>query len=244
MGKKSKISLIVLGVVVLIGGLSAGVYLLFIRKETVTISGIPTEPLNKADQPLDEESQPDEILYHKNGGIRRQVWRNEDGQNHREGDKPAYINYYESGGKISETWLQNGIIHREGDKPAEISYDKDGNITYRAWYRDGRLMRLKNSLFEEIPASEFEATPFQERDFQHAKDAYAYYKETLGHIPEHKSIVQCQIGEADWPAFESAIQNNDIRSFVNSCNAFCSPDDLGYKFQEPVCINCEELGIE
>ena len=56
----------------------------------------------------------------KYGNIR---WYNKDGQLHREGDKPAYI---EANG--DKGYYINGLLHREGDKPAYI--EANGNKSY------------------------------------------------------------------------------------------------------------------
>ena len=56
------------------------------------------------------------------------IWRNEDGQFHRENDLPAVI--YDSGSKF---WYKNGQYHRDNDLPAIIY----ANGT-KCWYKNGQ----------------------------------------------------------------------------------------------------------
>jgi len=63
---------------------------------------------------------------------------------HREGDKPACIEYYppELGGNIKlESYLINGNFHREGDKPAIIHYYENKNIKSEEYYINGNYYR-------------------------------------------------------------------------------------------------------
>ena len=64
-----------------------------------------------------------------------------DGQWHREGDKPAYVQYREDGSIWEELWCKNGEYHREGDKPATISYYTNGKFQSRRWMKDGKENR-------------------------------------------------------------------------------------------------------
>jgi len=64
-------------------------------------------------------------LY-KNQVLVEEYW-NKSGTIHRDGDKPAYMRYYENSGKIkTEQWYQNGRIKRDGGKPQSIRYDRYG----------------------------------------------------------------------------------------------------------------------
>ena len=51
-----------------------------------------------------------------------------DGRLHREGDRPAMINYRGNGTIQSQRWYRDGLYHREGDLPAEIYYSESGAI--------------------------------------------------------------------------------------------------------------------
>ncbi len=61
------------------------------------------------------------------GALSYELWLL-DGESHREGDKPAYLEYSKSGRVIVEEWLLKGVTKREGGKPVHISYDENGNI--------------------------------------------------------------------------------------------------------------------
>lgn len=54
-------------------------------------------------------------------------WKNKQGQNHRDNDKPARI--YLSGDKV---WYQNDMVHRDNDLPAKIFVN--GSL---GWYQNG-----------------------------------------------------------------------------------------------------------
>ena len=58
-------------------------------------------------------------------------YRNEEGDLHRDGNKPARI--YANGIKA---WYKNGKEHRDGDRPAVIWANK-----VKIWYRDGKRHR-------------------------------------------------------------------------------------------------------
>lgn len=73
-----------------------------------------------------------------------EVWHNEDGEIHRDGDKPARIAYFLVDDKpviVAETWMQHGEIHRDGDKPAKICRTIDGNRTVMSWFQHGKYHR-------------------------------------------------------------------------------------------------------
>ena len=59
---------------------------------------------------------------------------NEEGQLHRDGDKPAII--YSDGTKV---YYVKGKLHRDGDEPAIIQHDGR-----KEWYQDGKLHREGN----------------------------------------------------------------------------------------------------
>ena len=56
------------------------------------------------------------------------VWKNEDGELHRENDLPAII-YADS----SKFWYKNGKLHRENYMPAIIYADGS-----KSWYKNGK----------------------------------------------------------------------------------------------------------
>jgi len=63
-----------------------------------------------------------------------------DGELHRDGDKPAYIDYYGSG-SVYHKYYKDGEMYRDGDKPPVVKYNKYGNVTHEGWYKDGALHR-------------------------------------------------------------------------------------------------------
>lgn len=76
--------------------------------------------------------EPSYVKYH-NGKIESKGWH-KDGVYHREGDKPALIEYYLHSGRIrTKQWSKNGVTYREGDKPAYISYSVDGDRAFLQW---------------------------------------------------------------------------------------------------------------
>lgn len=83
-------------------------------------------------------SNPEQLkLYDKIGNIINNygdlIFRNEKNQLHRDGDKPAAIQF--SG---ALTWHKNGQVHRDGDKPAVI-WDDGSEFYYKnsLYHRDG-----------------------------------------------------------------------------------------------------------
>jgi antitoxin component YwqK of YwqJK toxin-antitoxin module len=87
-----------------------------------------------------EGDRPAQIEYYKNGNKEYETWA-VNNEIHREGDKPAQIEYYENGNKYHEKWLINGQHHREGDKPAQIKYYKNGNKECESWSVNDELHR-------------------------------------------------------------------------------------------------------
>ena len=59
------------------------------------------------------------------------VWKNEDGEIHRENDMPAII--FINGDKY---WCKNGLNHRDRDLPTKIFADDS-----RIWYKNGQRHR-------------------------------------------------------------------------------------------------------
>ena len=59
------------------------------------------------------------------------IWRNPEGQIHRDGDEPAII--YVNG---NQEWYKKGEIHRDGDLPAIIYSNGE-----KAWYKNGNHHR-------------------------------------------------------------------------------------------------------
>ena len=80
--------------------------------------------------------------YYFNGQIKYQGWY-ENGELHRNGDKPASIRYYENGQIKYKGWHKNGKSYRNGDKPAYIKYYKNGQIEYQESYKNGVLEGLQ-----------------------------------------------------------------------------------------------------
>jgi len=71
--------------------------------------------------------------------VRFEKYYNETNQLHREGDKPAIIEYYQNGSVKNEFYFINHCRHREGDKPSCITYypsecGKNGNIKHESYY--------------------------------------------------------------------------------------------------------------
>ena len=59
------------------------------------------------------------------------IWKNEDGNFHRENDLPAVI--YSNG---SKEWYKNGKVHRDNDMPAVI-YTNNSKF----WYKNGKFIK-------------------------------------------------------------------------------------------------------
>ena len=88
-----------------------------------------------------ENDEPSVIAYYKNGNIMYEDWyRN--GNRHRDGDLPAYIEYYDNKGLIYfKSWWKNNEKHRDGDKPAYIQYDSDSKIIIESWWKNNEKHR-------------------------------------------------------------------------------------------------------
>ena len=70
-----------------------------------------------------DTSPPKTIYYSIGGNLRTISWFDEKGRYHREGDKPAYIEYYNEPGNIvmKKEWYYHGTSHREKG-PAKKHY--------------------------------------------------------------------------------------------------------------------------
>ena len=79
------------------------------------------------------------IGRYPNGKPRTELWRNKDGQPHRD-DGPSTTVYRENGSIASESWSKNGFVHRDNG-PATTSYHKNGNIESETWRQNGLLHR-------------------------------------------------------------------------------------------------------
>jgi len=77
----------------------------------------------------------------KNRNIKCKKYYNKNNQLHREGVKPAWIEYFENGNVKIELYYINKKRHREGDKPASISYYENGNIDSETYYINGNRHR-------------------------------------------------------------------------------------------------------
>ena len=75
---------------------------------------------------IEKFEKPDKILP---DGI--MVWKNEDGEIHRENDKLAVI--WANGRK---SWYKNGQIHRNKDMPAIVWADGG-----KEWYKNGKFIK-------------------------------------------------------------------------------------------------------
>jgi len=82
---------------------------------------------------------PAAILYEKSKKC--VIWKNEDGEIHRDFDLPAVIIYDEAGRVGIEQWSVKGRVHREGGQPAVIRYRENGQIRYERWSINGNTHR-------------------------------------------------------------------------------------------------------
>jgi antitoxin component YwqK of YwqJK toxin-antitoxin module len=83
-------------------------------------------------------------IYFDNGALRQQLWLSggrAGSQYHRDGDKPASIQYYKEGGVKSENYYEDGDRHRDG-KPAEINYRPSGEKLSDAYFEFS--VRIRN----------------------------------------------------------------------------------------------------
>lgn len=60
------------------------------------------------------------------------VWLDQNGKQHRDGDRPAYI-----GANSGLYWYQNDLSHRDGDRPSSIGVD--GSLV---WSQNGQTHRI------------------------------------------------------------------------------------------------------
>lgn len=115
------------------------------------------------------EDFPTQESFNKDGMLSEQIWMDNEGLLHRDGDKPAVIRYINgnvmeeiwykhgkqhrvglpagltksnNGDIIIEVWKQNGEYHRDGG-PAYVEYDvKKDDISYEQWYQHGKQHRI------------------------------------------------------------------------------------------------------
>ena len=83
------------------------------------------------------------INYYENGNKKYEEWWKND-QRHRDNDLPADIDYYENKNKRCESWWVNGQRHRTNDNPARIKYHENGNKRSEEWLIDDLLYRDNN----------------------------------------------------------------------------------------------------
>ena len=88
-----------------------------IDRINAVINGIPKVPVPTSFKEIDEYGN--------------EIWKNKEGQYHRDGDLPAVI---QANG--TKSWYKNGQLHRDCDLPAIIQ----ANGT-QCWYRNGQLHR-------------------------------------------------------------------------------------------------------
>tara|TARA_R110002033_G_scaffold167447_1_gene206589 strand:+ start:3867 stop:4724 length:858 start_codon:yes stop_codon:yes gene_type:complete len=78
------------------------------------------------------------ILYYETGNIRSISWFDEYGLYHRDGDKPAVIDYYETPNTVmSKEYYWHGIHHRE-EKPAIKRWNINGVLFEAMWRKYGQ----------------------------------------------------------------------------------------------------------
>lgn len=80
-------------------------------------------PLTVTMEPVDEDEENKFMVLE---------WKTQEGEIHRDNDKPALIRYLD-GCIHCEAWYQNNKLHREGDLPALIEYN-NGHIINQKWY--------------------------------------------------------------------------------------------------------------
>jgi len=95
-----------------------------------------------------EGDKPAYIEYYENGNMRHEEYRIY-GNNSREGDKPAVVNYYKNGNVRFEEYRINGKYYREGDNPNKIEYSEDGNIIIEIWMSsEDRNIEVKRNVID------------------------------------------------------------------------------------------------
>ena len=75
------------------------------------------------------------------GQLKTQIWY-KNGNKHREGDLPAFIQYHYKNIKPEiKIWYKNGKLYRVGDLPARIEYYENGQPHRKFWYKNEILHR-------------------------------------------------------------------------------------------------------
>lgn len=77
--------------------------------------------------------KPASIGYNRNGTLYYEAYYIHD-EHHRVYDKPTSIVYYDNGVIKYEVYMKNDKMHRTGDKPAYIKYHEDGTIDYEQYW--------------------------------------------------------------------------------------------------------------
>lgn len=86
---------------------------------------------------------PSMSIYNDDGIIEFCIWHKH-GRVHRNGDKPAVIEYGIYGTLLSEEWIKNGQFYRSFDSPALIWYYSNGKFRMRKWFIKDKGPRLND----------------------------------------------------------------------------------------------------
>jgi uncharacterized protein len=81
-----------------------------------------------------------EKIFYKNGQIRRIVYKNENGQLHRE-DGPAFRYWRMNGDVEYEKYYKNGKLHREGGAAIQSWYKYNSQKHCSSYYKHGKMHR-------------------------------------------------------------------------------------------------------
>lgn len=86
---------------------------------------------------------PTTVIKYANNNIQKQVWHKNGTNNvlHREGNKPAYIEYNPNGSLLSRVWAINDRLHREIGPAIEV-YDEKGQIIKKEWLINNKYHRI------------------------------------------------------------------------------------------------------
>jgi hypothetical protein len=84
-----------------------------------------------------EGDKPVSIEYDTKGRKKEVIYKNKDGEMHRDTDNPSVIEY-DAGKLDSVSYYKNGERHRDDDKPAYIAYKFNGiDVDYEEYFMDG-----------------------------------------------------------------------------------------------------------
>lgn len=92
-----------------------------------------------------EEDVPASVEYYENGNVKNEAWYKE-GKLHRNGNHPAFIEYFPSsslknkGNRKQERWYKEGELHNDEDFESVIEYGDLGCLR-SVWYRNGKKHR-------------------------------------------------------------------------------------------------------